>query len=66
MRSGPGPTSRLPCSSEGLSYLTRSQCAAAMSNMKDIATALGAYYSDTERFPDTIDQLNQNYLPRGR
>ena len=26
-------------------------------------TALGAYYSDTERYPNTIDSLDRNYFP---
>jgi hypothetical protein len=46
-------------------YMARSKCAAAMANMNTIMTALGAYYSDREVYPDTIDKLDQNYLPRG-
>lgn len=28
----------------------------------DISTALGAYYSDKEKYPDSIDQLDSGYL----
>ncbi len=32
-------------------YLKRSRDAARISNTKDIATAMGAYYADAERYP---------------
>ena len=54
---------RLPCSTS-TSYLVRSECISAQSNMNSIMTALWAYYSDMEKYPDSIDALNSNYLPR--
>ena len=36
-------------------YLKRSRDAARASNLKDISTALGAYYSDTEKYPNKVD-----------
>ncbi len=43
-----------------------------ISSLKDIATALGAYYSDREKYPDAIPsgcintkELTHNYMPRG-
>ncbi len=53
----------LPCNSDN-NYLIRSECTKALANMIDVTTALGAYYSDTETYPDTIDKLNTNYLPK--
>ncbi len=54
---------KLPCQSSS-NYLDRSECVAAFSNMKDISTAIWAYYSDKEQYPDTLDQLNINYVPK--
>lgn len=34
-------------------YLKRSRDAARTSHLKDISTAVGAYYSDKERYPNT-------------
>ncbi len=55
---------RLPCM-ESTSYMARSQCTAATSFMRDTISAMWAYYADRETYPDNIDQLNTNYLPRG-
>jgi hypothetical protein len=57
--------SSLPCMDDS-GYLVRSQCVAATSMLRNITTALGAYYADREKYPDTIDQLDQNYMPKGR
>lgn len=53
-------------------YLKRSRDTARISGLKDISTAVGAYFSDKESYPDadTIGcvhsgQLNTNYLPKG-
>jgi type IV pilus assembly protein PilE len=59
-------------------YLKRSRDAARASNLKDISTALGAYYSDTERYPAKVSGTthcfgagtpsfsgNTNYMPKG-
>jgi hypothetical protein len=54
---------QLPCIS-GTSYLVRSECAAASSTMKNVLTALGVYYSDNERYPKSIDDLNKSYMPK--
>ncbi len=51
-------------------YLKRSRDAARTSGMKDISTAVGAYFADRERYPDhdkgcvNSGQLNVNYLPK--
>jgi type IV pilus assembly protein PilE len=53
------------------SYLKRSRDAARTAGTKDISTAVGAYYSDKERYPDSDQgcansgQLNANYMPKG-
>ncbi len=55
-------------------YLKRSRDAARTSHLKDITTALGAFYSDTERYPvraatgSCISEptfLLTNYFPKG-
>lgn len=58
-------------------YLKRSRDAARAANLKDISTALGAYYSDKENYPDavvsTVDaagcmgtgRLDNTYMPKG-
>ena len=52
-------------------YLKRSRDAARTSGMKDISTAVGAYFSDRERYPDhdlgcvNSGQLDTKYLPKG-
>ena len=53
-------------------YLKRSRDAARASGMKDIATALGAFYSDKEKYPskaatNCIEEGfsgSRNYLPK--
>jgi prepilin-type N-terminal cleavage/methylation domain-containing protein len=55
------------------SYLKRSRDAARTAHLKDISTAVGAYYSDTESYPSNIGTtysgcintgaLGTNYLP---
>ncbi|GAB0174966.1 MAG: hypothetical protein HHAS10_08450 [Candidatus Altimarinota bacterium] len=62
-RGSSGILGQLPCILEG-SYIVRSQCAAARANMNTVMTALGAYYSDRETYPDTLEALNTNYLPK--
>ncbi len=57
------------------SYLTRSRDAARISHLKDISTALGAYYADNGKYPDPTpggcvpsDALTlgkYSYMPRG-
>lgn len=59
------------------SYLRRSRDAARTAHLKDITTAVGAYFTDKERYPDTgtwtpspvgcvnSGQLTTNYLPKG-
>jgi hypothetical protein len=51
----------LPCVSS-VNSLVREECSQATANMRDITTAMWAYYSDTEKFPDSIDQLNTSYI----
>lgn len=59
-------------------YLKRSRDAARISGTKDISSAVGAYFSDKERYPDatgvaplgcvgnnTATGLSTNYLPKG-
>jgi type IV pilus assembly protein PilE len=58
-------------------YLKRSRDAARASALKDISTALGAYYSDKEYYPDAVSaavdvagcmgtgRLNSTYMPKG-
>ena len=54
-------------------YLKRSRDAARSSNLKDISTAAGAYYSDTEDYPRGTASgcingtaiANTNYFPKG-
>lgn len=59
-------------------YLKRSRDTARISNMKDISTALGAYYADKERYPMIIGSAGSGvvstaagelevtkYLPKG-
>ena len=59
-------------------YLKRSRDAARISGTKDIATAVGAFFSDKERYPDptggvplgcawnnSATGLSVNYLPKG-
>jgi type II secretory pathway pseudopilin PulG len=51
-------------------YLQRSRDAARMSHIKDISTSLGAYYSDTEKYPETdpsgcIPDIGPMYFPKG-
>lgn len=58
------------------SYLKRSRDTARIANLKDITSALGAYYADKENYPDTSNQgcvnsgitntkgLTINYLPK--
>ena len=52
-------------------YLKRSRDAARVSNLKDISTAAGAYFSDKERYPDHqygcihTGQITTNYMPKG-
>ncbi|MBP9779530.1 hypothetical protein KBD33_02800 [Candidatus Gracilibacteria bacterium] len=60
-RSG-GFSGSLPCTTLAKSTSARSECLEANSLRKDIMTALGAYYSDKEAFPDTIDALTLTYL----
>ena len=53
-------------------YLKRSRDTARISNLKDITSALGAYYSDTESYPamavggelTSTGLLTTNYLPK--
>ncbi len=55
------------------SYLKRSRDTARISNLKDITSAVGAFYADKERYPDhsanCVDSwttgLGANYLPKG-
>ncbi len=55
------------------SYLKRSRDTARISNLKDITSAVGAFYADKERYPDhsnsCVDSgstgLSANYLPKG-
>jgi hypothetical protein len=53
----------LPCQ-DLWSYASRSQCAAATANARSISNSIWAYYADNEKYPDTIDALNRNYVPR--
>ncbi len=51
------------------SYLNRSRDAARAAHLKDITTALGAYYADKEVYPEwkggcVSTLLNTNYLPK--
>ena len=55
-------------------YLKRSRDAARTSHLKDITTALGAYYSDTENYPSTSTTTHcittaaftgTSYFPKG-
>ncbi len=54
-------------------YLKRSRDAARSSHLKDISTALGAFYSDQERYPAKATNNcfanefsgSTNYLPKG-
>lgn len=52
----------LPCTTLAQTRATRTECSEAISLRKDITTALWAYYSDKEAYPDSIDVLNKNYL----
>ncbi len=56
-------TNSLPCSSS-TNYSVRSECASANSTALDVSTALGAYFSDKEAYPTSIDQLDRNYFPK--
>ena len=55
------------------SYLKRSRDAARTSHLKDISTAVGAFYADKERYPDANGNcvnsgstgLSANYMPKG-
>ena len=57
------------------SYLKRSRDAARVAHTKDISTAVGAFFSDKERYPDaqvagcvntgSANGLTTNYLPKG-
>jgi hypothetical protein len=62
-RSGDNTMWRLTCF-WSTSYLVRSKCASVYSDMNSVITALGAYYSDKETYPATIDALGTNYIPR--
>ncbi len=53
----------IPCSSS-TNYSVRSECTGAIANARDVSTALGAYFADHEYYPDTIDKINQNYMPK--
>ncbi len=53
---------KLPCQSSS-NYSDRSECAAALTNVRDITIALWVYFSDYEKYPDSINQLNNSYLP---
>ena len=52
-------------------YLKRSRDAARAANIKDISTALGAYSTDNDKFPDlgtgclTAASLNRTYMEAG-
>ncbi len=52
-------------------YLKRSRDAARTSHLKDISNALGAYYSDKERYPDAewwcvpVEALGERYMEAG-
>ncbi len=55
-------------------YLKRSRDTARISGIKDITSAIGAYYADTENYPAgattaqncvNSGSLNTNYLPKG-
>ena len=52
-------------------YLKRSRDAARISGVKDISTAIGAYYTDHEKYPDADPSgcvprvLDSMYLPKG-
>ncbi|MBP9811783.1 hypothetical protein KBC86_00260, partial [Candidatus Gracilibacteria bacterium] len=54
---------RLPCSTS-TSYFVRSECAAAQANLNTFLTVIGAFYSDKERYPNSLDELNTNYFPK--
>lgn len=56
-----GFSNGLPCLS-GWNQITRSQCATASANMNTVMTALSAYYSDKEVYPESIDSLDKNYI----
>jgi type IV pilus assembly protein PilE len=55
------------------SYLKRSRDAARTSHLKDISTAVGAYFADKETYPNDdagcvssgSTGLNSNYMPKG-
>ncbi len=57
------------------SYLKRSRDTARISNLKDITSAIGAFYADRERYPDANTLgcvgtganvgLTANYMPKG-
>lgn len=53
----------LPCQNYD-GYEIRTLCTNAVSNVNSVKLALGAYYADTETYPDSIDKLNSNYLPK--
>ena len=53
----------LPCQSNA-DYEVRRLCAEANTVRKDIMTAAGAYFADHEYYPESLDALNNNYIPR--
>ena len=53
-------------------YLKRSRDVFRIASLKDISTALGAYYADKEVYPATLssgcintNEITRNYMPRG-
>ena len=44
-------------------FPTLTECQDAMKARQSVWTALWAYFSDRERYPDSIDALNTNYIP---
>lgn len=45
-------------------YQTKSECTQAKTAIWTAFMALWAYYADTETYPDIIDKLNTNYIPK--
>ena len=48
------------CNDSTKSYKWKLKCTA----LSAISTTLWAYYADKESYPDSLDDLNQNYLPK--
>jgi hypothetical protein len=65
LSSGDNATDQLPC--ESLSnYRIRSECSAAKTNAYIVSTGIWAYYSDYEKYPASLDDIdNRSYFPKG-